>query len=138
MLELMAEVMPRCGLQDPQDWPNCCNMNLYEDGGSAVGWHSDDEALFQGKFRDIVIISISFGVTRKFQIRYNWPELDSERQVQTLMLSSGDMMTMEGMFQKHLQHRIPKEGNVTGPRINLTWRWVVKHTPRCPAGRFRG
>lgn len=29
-------------------------------------------------------------------------------------------MTMEGMMQKHFQHRIPKGGCVE-PRINLTW-----------------
>ncbi|CAK0792107.1 unnamed protein product, partial [Prorocentrum cordatum] len=43
----------------------------------------------------------------------------------------------EGMFQKHLQHRVPREENVEGPRINLTWRWTLKHKPSCPAGRQR-
>merc|ERR1719401_86438 len=44
---------------------------------------------------------------------------------------------MEGMTQKHFQHRVPRESGVAGPRINLTWRWILKHTPRCPAGRLR-
>jgi len=136
MIELMQEVMPYCGLESEDDWPNCCNMNLYEDGGAAVGWHSDDESLFQGKFTDILIISLSFGVTRTFELRYNWPDDDKE-QVHRFMLGSGDLMTMEGMTQKHMQHRVPKEDNVAAPRINLTWRWVVKHTPKCPAGRCR-
>jgi len=136
MLDLMSQVMPYCGLMNEEDWPNCCNMNLYMDGGSAVGWHSDDEMLFQGKFRDILIISLSFGVTRKFELRYNWPE-QGEDVVKRINIASGDLMTMEGMTQKHMQHRVPKEGNVTGPRINLTWRWVVKHTPRCPCQRCR-
>ena len=26
------------------------------------------------------------------------------------MLANGDMMTMEGMTQKHFQHRVPKDG----------------------------
>lgn len=135
MMELLTQVMPICGLQ--QDfWPDSCNLNLYEDGGSAVGWHADDEALFQGKFRDIMIISLSLGVTRKFELRYNWPEA-GEDNVQRVTLNSGDLMTMEGMCQKHMQHRVPKEGNVNSPRINLTWRWVVKHTPKCPVGRYR-
>eukprot|EP00419_Tripos_fusus_P030741 CAMPEP_0172768436 /NCGR_PEP_ID=MMETSP1074-20121228/184745_1 /TAXON_ID=2916 /ORGANISM="Ceratium fusus, Strain PA161109" /LENGTH=173 /DNA_ID=CAMNT_0013603837 /DNA_START=1 /DNA_END=519 /DNA_ORIENTATION=- len=46
-------------------------------------------------------------------------------------------MTMEGMVQKHYMHRVPKEDNIEGPRINLTWRWVVRHRPRCPATRAR-
>lgn len=136
MVNLLGEVMPFCGIDNPDDWPDSCNMNLYEDGGSAVGWHSDDEMLFQGKFRDILIISLSFGVTRKFELRYNWPEA-GEDVVKCVRLASGDLMTMEGMTQKHMQHRVPKEDNIQGPRINLTWRWVLKHSPRCPAGRYR-
>eukprot|EP00930_Biecheleria_cincta_P054347 TRINITY_DN4038_c0_g1_i1.p1 TRINITY_DN4038_c0_g1~~TRINITY_DN4038_c0_g1_i1.p1 ORF type:complete len:1041 (-),score=191.24 TRINITY_DN4038_c0_g1_i1:453-3575(-) len=136
MLSLMSDVMPYCGLTDRKDWPNSCNMNLYEDGGSAVGWHSDDEMLFQGKYMDICIISLSFGVTRTFELRYNWPE-EGEKEMHSFKLGSGDLMTMEGMTQKHMQHRVPRDENIDGPRINLTWRWVVKHTPRCPAGRCR-
>merc|ERR1712224_1080525 len=37
----------------------------------------------------------------------------------------------EGLVQKYYQHRVPKE-KATGPRINLTWRWVKKHRPGCP------
>jgi len=136
MLNVMQLIMPMCGLTDPSTWPNSCNMNLYEDGGMSVGWHSDDESLFQGKFNDIRIISLSLGVRRKFELRANWPE-ENEKPVRTLMLGDGDLCTMEGMTQKHFQHRVPKEGNVNGPRINLTWRWTVKHTPRCPAARQR-
>merc|ERR1712187_713338 len=119
--------MPICGLQE-DGWPDSCNLNLYEDGGAAVGWHADDESLFQGKFRDIMIISLSLGVTRKFELRYNWPT-DEEAGTYQMTLNSGDLMTMEGMVQKHMQHRVPKEGHVDSPRINLTGRWVVKHTP---------
>lgn len=136
MQNIMRMVMPMCGLMDPASWPNSCNMNLYDDGGMSVGWHSDDEMIFQGKFMDIRIISLSFGVRRKFELRANWPE-EGERPLQTIMLGDGDLCTMEGMTQKHFQHRVPKENAVEGPRINMTWRWVVKHTPRCPAARAR-
>jgi hypothetical protein len=27
---------------------DCCNLNLYVDGNHSVGWHADDESLFQG------------------------------------------------------------------------------------------
>ena len=95
--QMMQIIMPICGLADPTQWPNSCNLNLYEavfeedldghgmkhpkiwyrwdwvhshrifswsldsldpshwkissqqDGGMSVGWHSDDESLFQGK-----------------------------------------------------------------------------------------
>merc|ERR1719329_1422207 len=73
MVDIMGKVMPYCGLKDRAEWPTCCNMNLYNDGGMSVGWHSDDESLFQGKFVDIGIISLSLGVTRKFELRKIWP-----------------------------------------------------------------
>merc|ERR1712107_803186 len=135
MSELLQPIMPLCGINSPAEWPTSCNLNLYEDGAHSVGWHADDESLFQGKFNDIRIISMSFGTPRKFEMRYNWPD-EGERSV-TLMLGDGDLCTMEGMFQKHFQHRVPRESNVNGPRINLTWRWVLKHSPRCPVCRMR-
>jgi len=136
MVELLTMIMPKCGIHDKVHWPNACNLNLYLDGGMSVGWHSDDERLFQGKFQDIRIISLSFGARRKFELRANWPE-DGEAAVRCMMLGNGDLCTMEGMMQKHYQHRVPKEGGVNGPRINLTWRWTLKHTPQCPASRMR-
>lgn len=139
MMELLKNAMPMCGLPDPKDWPDSCNMNLYEDGGMSVGWHSDDERLFQGSFRDIRIISLSFGQKRRFDLRLNWPEdeAESSTRMKHVTLGTGDLMTMEGMVQKHFQHRVPREENVSGARINLTWRWIVKHTPKCPCGRHR-
>jgi len=136
MLELLGRTMPICGIFNMHEWPNSCNLNLYEDGGMSVGWHSDDERLFQGKFQDIRIISLSFGEKRKFELRANWPA-PGEPVVHQMRLGEGDLCTMEGMVQKHFQHRVPKEANVRGPRINLTWRWTVKHTPQCPASRRR-
>jgi len=140
---LMKTMMPYFGYKsecpegnvDPE-WPTCCNVNLYEDGAMSVGWHSDDERLFQGKFQDIRILSLSLGVKRTFELRVNHPE-ERERPKRAFPLGNGDLMTMEGMTQKHYNHRVPKEEVVEGPRINLTWRWVLKHAPRCPVGRNR-
>lgn len=143
MVELMKTVMPYFGMSDeeqkdgfPTAWPTCCNMNLYEDGAMSVGWHTDDERLFQGKFQDIRILSLSLGVKRTFELRINNPEV-REKALLRAPLGNGDLMTMEGMMQKHYNHRVPKEEVVEGPRINLTWRWVMKHGPKCPVGRTR-
>jgi len=141
MLELMKVTMPIFGCHSVDQWPNSCNMNLYDDGAHAVGWHSDDEKIFNGKWQDIRILSLSLGQKRKFEIRVNYPEGDEGQKggVKGVFLNSGDLMTMEGMFQKHYMHRVPKEERVAHePRINLTWRWNVKHGPRCPALRQRG
>ncbi|CAJ1397119.1 unnamed protein product [Effrenium voratum] len=108
MMQMMSTIMPICGFKDPSTWPNSCNLNLYEDGAMSVGWHSDDESLFQGKLVDIRILSLSLGARRKFELRANWPE-ENERALKSVMLGDGDLMTMEGMTQKHFQHRVPRE-----------------------------
>jgi len=130
----MSIVMPACGLPSVAEMPNCCNLNLYEDGSHSVGWHSDDEALFQGKHSDCRIISLSLGARRKFELRLNWPQ-QGESPVTQIMLHGGDILTMEGMLQKHMQHRVGKEASAEGPRINLTWRWIKQHVSRCPSSR---
>lgn len=136
MFEILSIYMPYCGFEDRAHWPDSCNVNLYDNGLSSVGWHSDDEVLFQGLNRDIRILSLSLGQSRKFQIKKNWPEED-ELESDKVVLHDGALCTMEGMFQKHYMHRVPKEreGEELGPRINLTWRWIVQHSKACPLCR---
>eukprot|EP00747_Dinoflagellata_sp_TGD_P030703 gnl/TRDRNA2_/TRDRNA2_134806_c0_seq1.p1 gnl/TRDRNA2_/TRDRNA2_134806_c0~~gnl/TRDRNA2_/TRDRNA2_134806_c0_seq1.p1 ORF type:complete len:430 (+),score=68.08 gnl/TRDRNA2_/TRDRNA2_134806_c0_seq1:41-1291(+) len=134
MWEIMAAVMPLCGFSDRASWPNSCNLNRYDDGWGSVGWHSDDEYLFQGKYTDCLIISLSLGQARTFSVRLGrgggWEE--------NLLLEGGDLCTMEGMTQKYYQHAALKAesgGSNMGPRLNLTWRWVVIHEDSCSAAR---
>mmetsp|Transcript_117461 Transcript_117461/g.332349 ORF Transcript_117461/g.332349 Transcript_117461/m.332349 type:complete len:163 (+) Transcript_117461:3-491(+) len=134
MVSLMQWVMPCCGIIQSNEWPNSCNLNLYEGGGMSVGWHADDEQLFQGKVGDCRIISLSFGAKRNFEFRLNWPD-PGARSTFRLPLGAGDLCTMEGMCQKHGQHRVPREDNVEGYRINLTWRWIVQHSRGCPLAK---
>ncbi|CAE7303064.1 unnamed protein product [Symbiodinium natans] len=125
--EVTALCMPLCGLPDEKDWPDSCNLNLYEDGDHSVGWHADDEFLFQGKFTDCLIISLSLGATRWFELKTAAEPFEMHR----LLLRSGDLCTMEGLMQKHYLHRVPKERHYCEPRVNLTWRWIASHEPRC-------
>ncbi|CAK9044857.1 unnamed protein product [Durusdinium trenchii] len=108
MIQLMQEVMPHCGLKELSEFPNSCNLNLYEDNTQMVGWHADDEELFQGKFQDCRIISLSLGATRRFELELNWPE-ENECLGASQQLADGDLCTMEGMTQKHYMHRVPEE-----------------------------
>merc|ERR1712039_340312 len=135
MREIMRVVMPFCGIALESEWPNSCNLNLYDTGCSSVAWHADDEALFNGKNQDIRIVSLSLGTARSFELRRNLQNASSA--TERMLLSSGDLCTMEGMAQKHYQHRVPPEGNAEGARINLTWRWIVRHAASCPAPRPR-
>ncbi|CAL1168832.1 unnamed protein product [Cladocopium goreaui] len=125
MTELLRTYMPYCGKSE-EEWPDSCNVNLYEDGSHAVGWHTDDEALFQSLHQDVAIVSLSLGQPRKFDLRKNWPE-EGERLQERLHLGNGALATMEGMLQKHYMHRIARDDESLGPRINLTWRWIKKH-----------
>eukprot|EP00930_Biecheleria_cincta_P097800 TRINITY_DN8948_c0_g1_i1.p1 TRINITY_DN8948_c0_g1~~TRINITY_DN8948_c0_g1_i1.p1 ORF type:complete len:569 (-),score=140.56 TRINITY_DN8948_c0_g1_i1:26-1675(-) len=117
-------------------WPNCANLNLYATGEQAVGWHADDESLFMGRDDDCVILSLSLGATREFWLAPNGsvetgaprPNLKA---VSWVKLEDGDLMTMEGMCQKHYVHCVPvKHGS--GPRVNVTWRWIREHKRQCP------
>jgi len=134
MTDVLRTYMPYCGMPKEEDWPDSCNVNLYEDGSNSVGWHSDDEALFQGLHHDVRIVSLSLGQQRKFDLRKNWPE-EGEKVQERLHLGNGALATMEGMLQKHYMHRVPREADDLGPRINLTWRWIKKHVQECPKAR---
>ena len=133
MQALMNDVMPKCDV-DPYDWPNSCNLNRYDDENDSVGWHSDNEDLFQGTKECIRIISLSLGAPRTFAVKGNRNYRGPVSEVQ-LTLFHGDLLTMDGMMQKHFLHTVPREDAWTwphtaqGPRINLTWRWIRKH--RC-------
>ena len=107
--------------------PNSCNANFYPEAYSAVGWHSDDERLFKTDSGDCLIVSLSLGASREFQIR----TAKGKKFIVGIRLNHGDLLTMEGQFQSMYEHRIPKEHSVTGSRINLTWRWIVTHEQGC-------
>ena len=130
LTDLMEIVMPECGFTDKAEWPNSCNINYYETHEDLVGPHADNEPLFQGKNREITIISLSLGGTRHLAIH-------SGRQVVgTIPLRNGDIMAMEKWIQSQLKHSIAKlspSSREEPRRINLTWRWLVHHKPGCTA-----
>jgi alkylated DNA repair dioxygenase AlkB len=138
---------------------NCCNLNYYPQGGG-VGFHADDEFLFDGLVQPTAILSLSLcgpsGGSRKFQIQPKAGRLEDELYtiqknddknatggaggagsaiIQSVLLEHGDLMTMEGMFQKYYFHSVwPGDSKdhvdhplAQGGRINLTWRTIVKH-----------
>ncbi|CAJ1945981.1 unnamed protein product [Cylindrotheca closterium] len=127
---------------------DCCNLNYYPRGGG-VGFHADDEFLFDGLRRPVRIVSLSLtsppsdkGSARKFQVRRKREDEDGNtaqkkhnHDVIEVMLKHGDLMTMEGYFQKHYLHSVwPGDSkeymdhpHTQGERINLTWRTIVQH-----------
>eukprot|EP00747_Dinoflagellata_sp_TGD_P191580 gnl/TRDRNA2_/TRDRNA2_55164_c0_seq2.p1 gnl/TRDRNA2_/TRDRNA2_55164_c0~~gnl/TRDRNA2_/TRDRNA2_55164_c0_seq2.p1 ORF type:complete len:643 (+),score=104.07 gnl/TRDRNA2_/TRDRNA2_55164_c0_seq2:83-2011(+) len=117
-------------------FPDSVNLNLYDGGQHSVAWHSDDEPLFCGKIQDTRIVSVSLGNSRKFQVGLRAPRrggiLKPEKgSIKNFNLAHGQICTMEGLFQKHFLHQIPK-GTGNKQRINATFRWIARHVPECP------
>lgn len=125
----------------PEAMPDCANLNFYEHGSQGVGWHADDELLFQGGQRDCPIISLSLGGAREFWLALRCPGgmPDVRQGVAEVDLRDGDLITMEGMLQKHCLHSVPlsciSDQERQHPRINVTFRWLRVHKLRCPLAR---
>lgn len=120
----------------PDLWPNSANLNYYADGLQSVGWHADDESLFGGKCQDCSIVSLSLGGRREFWIALKDAEAEPIKEtVVEVDLQDGDVLSMEGMMQKHTVHFLTREPHHRAPfwppRINITWRWIVNHRPCC-------
>ena len=94
---------------------NVCLLNYYQAGTQRIGWHSDREEIG----RSTPIASISLGATRQFFVR---SKTDGVRDRATLSLANGSLVVMENVCQMRYLHSVPKEGDVTEGRINLTFR----------------
>lgn len=92
--------------------------NLYRDGQDSVSWHSDDEPELGV---EPVIASVSLGSIRRFDFRH----VSGEPTIKT-ELQSGSIVIMSGRSQSHWKHQIPRTKRVNEPRINLTFRQVIK------------
>ena len=131
LLAIMEVIMPQCGLSDSDQWPTCCNLNYYASPLDSVGPHADDEPLFEGKHRDITIISLSLGGSRRFCVYKSHRE-----QIAGIQLNSGDLVAMELRTQSLIKHgidKLPASTTEEPQRINLTWRWLSAHRTGCPA-----
>ncbi len=88
-------------------------LNYYPDGLAGMGWHADDE-------RDLVpnaaIASVSFGATRRFDLRHK----DGEKL--SINLEDGSVLIMAGELQQYWKHQVPVQRTIKEPRINLTFR----------------
>ena len=74
---------------------NSVLLNLYRDGADSMGWHADDEKELG---TNPTIASISFGATRKFQMRH---KVDRALRVET-NLTHGSCLVMAGAMQDAL------------------------------------
>jgi alkylated DNA repair dioxygenase AlkB len=97
---------------------NSCLLNLYHNGDEGMGWHSDDE---ESLGKNNTIASLSLGAERKFLFRHK-----QNKQIVSLVLEHGSLIIMKDVTQSNWLHSLAKSKNVTQPRINLTFRTIVK------------
>ncbi|MEX0916392.1 MAG: alpha-ketoglutarate-dependent dioxygenase AlkB, partial [Wenzhouxiangellaceae bacterium] len=98
---------------------NCALLNLYRDERDSMGWHSDDEPELG---RDPTIASVSLGASRRFVLRSK----DDKRRRFELVPGHGSLILMRGDLQHHWQHQLPKLTRAAEPRINITFRKIVR------------
>jgi alkylated DNA repair dioxygenase AlkB len=93
---------------------NAVLCNLYRNGNDSVGLHADAEPEMGP-----VIASVSLGAERLFRLKgQNGMVAFAER------LPHGSLLIMAGSTQKNFKHEVPKQAEVTQPRINLTFRHI--------------
>lgn len=99
---------------------NSVLLNYYRTGKDSVSWHRDNE-------RELginpVIASVSLGDTRRFQFKHvqkkDFDRVDVD-------LTHGSLLIMKGRTQECWLHQIPKTSKPKCPRINLTFRRILK------------
>lgn len=97
---------------------NSCLLNLYHNGSEGMAWHSDGEKDLK---KNGAIASMSFGAERKFAFKHK----ETKEKVD-LILEHGSLLVMKDTCQQNWLHRLPPTKKVSTPRVNLTFRTIVK------------
>lgn len=95
---------------------NSVLLNLYRNGSDSISWHTDAEKELG---TNPLIASVSFGGTRKFQLKHQQTNEKIE-----IELEHGSLLIMQGSLQHYWKHQIPKTKKAVSERINLTFREI--------------
>jgi alkylated DNA repair dioxygenase AlkB len=95
-------------------------VNRYRDGADSIGLHADDEPELG---RDPVVATLSLGATRRFVLKPRRARLGAAR---ALDVDHGSLLVMGGTCQRHYVHGVPRQASVTGERISLTFRSLLR------------
>lgn len=101
---------------------NSVLVNRYRSGKDSMGFHSDDEPELGPR---PVIASLSFGVARRFILERKKGQCASNSRY-VVELGHGDLFVMGAGCQNLYRHAVPKQANIDGERINLTFRRIVE------------
>ena len=101
---------------------NSVLMNLYRNGNDSMGWHSDDENIYNPI---APIASLSLGGSRLMKFKKKIKKGLGKKTLK-LRLDTGDLIIMKYPTQEMLKHAIPKSPMNIDERINLTFRSVIE------------
>jgi alkylated DNA repair dioxygenase AlkB len=95
-------------------------VNRYRDGSDSIGLHADDEPELG---RDPIVATISLGATRRFVLKPRRARSGSSR---SLDVCHGSLFVMGGTCQRYYVHGVPRQSDVAGERISLTFRRLLR------------
>jgi alkylated DNA repair dioxygenase AlkB len=95
-------------------------VNRYRTGEDSMGLHADDEPELGPDPR---VATVSLGAGRRFLVK---PRRKEDGPRQDLELGHGALLVMGGTCQRHYVHGVPRQASVTGERISLTFRRLLR------------
>lgn len=99
---------------------NAVLLNLYRNGNDGVSWHSDKT---NKSHANPIIASVTFGETRLFRLRHKFRK---DIPIVDIPLYHGSFLLMAGTTNSFWEHQVPKTSRKISPRINLTFRRVLR------------
>ena len=99
-------------------------INYYRDGSDNVGMHADDEPELGDNPK---IVAVSLGAKRRFVLERKRKPRGEPRT--SLWLGHGSYMVMGGTLQHTWRHALPKVKGECGPRLNITFRKLLRPPP---------
>ena len=99
-------------------------INYYRDGADNVGMHADDEPELG---ENPTIVALSLGAKRRFVLERKRKPRGEPRT--SLWLGHGSLMVMGGTIQHTWRHSLPKVKGECGPRLNITFRNLLRAPP---------
>nr|WP_028298747.1 alpha-ketoglutarate-dependent dioxygenase AlkB [Olivibacter sitiensis] len=97
---------------------NSCLLNLYHNGNEGMAWHSDEEIDLK---KNGAIASLTFGAERKFLLKHK-----QTNEKVDMILEHGSLLVMKDRTQTFWLHRLPTSKRIIQPRVNLTFRTIVR------------
>ena len=96
-------------------------INRYRDGNDSMGYHADAEPELGP---DPQVACVSLGAARRFFLR---PRAGARGESPlVLALTHGSLLIMGGTCQRHYRHAVPREKEIGGERVSLTFRKLLR------------